>query len=135
MDSCDLTGLGRLKMIKNSGFTLVELVLVMAMLAVVGMMTIPQYVDASQQAQDQVKWEVAVALKNSHTRITDATNSVPTVKVLAESLNDTNAQAVSGGVLVQVDGESYTIPTYTNTLCNEPTRNSEDKVGCVGSIL
>ena len=43
-------------------------------------------------------------------------------------------KAVAGGIQVSVDGSSFTIPTYTNSLCNEPTHNVNDQVGCVGAI-
>ena len=116
---------------KSSGFTLIEAVLGMAMLAAIGIMTVPDFVVAAEGANAQAKWDISVTAKDSHNNISAQTGNIPTVNALAE---DISGKAVSGGVLVQVDGESYTIPTYANLLCNEPTQNVNEKVQCVGSI-
>ncbi len=116
---------------KSSGFTLIEAVLGMAMLAAIGMMTVPDFVVAAEATSAQAKWDMSVTAKNSHDDIATQTGSTPTVIALAEGVS---GKAVSGGVLVQVDGENYTIPTYSNLLCNEPTQNVNEKVRCVGSI-
>jgi type II secretory pathway pseudopilin PulG len=116
---------------KSSGFTLIETLLGMSMLAVVGMMTVPDFVVAADAASAQARWDMSVTAKNSHNDIATQTGSTPTVDALA---NGISGKAVSGGILVQVDGEDYTIPTYANSLCNEPTKNINEKVRCVGSI-
>lgn len=118
----------------NKGFTLIELVLVMAMLAMVGMMTVPQFVAAAEESHAQAKWDISVTAKNSHNAIADETGSAPTVIALAEYFPGESGQAVSGGILVKVDGEDYTIPTYANSLCNAPTRDVNERVACVGAI-
>ena len=116
---------------KSSGFTLIEAVLGMSMLAVIGMMTVPDFVVAADAASAQARWDMSVTAKNSHNDIATQTGSTPTVVALA---NGISGKAVSGGILVQVEGDDYTIPTYTNLLCNEPTKNINEKVRCVGSI-
>ena len=116
---------------KSSGFTLIEAVLGMAMLAVIGVMTVPDFVVAAEAANAQAKWDISVTAKNSHNDIATQTGSTPTVIALAEGVG---GKAVSGGVQVQVDGEDYTIPTYANLLCNEPTLHLNEEVRCVGSI-
>ena len=103
----------------------------MAMLAVIGMMTVPDFVVAAEAANAQAKWDISVIAKNSHNEIATQTGSKPTVDVLAEGIS---GKVVSGGILVKVDGEDHTIPTYANSLCNEPTKNINEKVRCVGSI-
>ena len=118
---------------KSAGFTLIELLLGMSMLAVIGMMSIPDFVVAAEAASAQAKWDISVTAKNSHDAFTAQKGDTPTVSALAKSLSD-GSKAVSGGILVQVDGEDYTIPTYTNSLCNEPTQNINEQVRCVGSI-
>jgi type II secretory pathway pseudopilin PulG len=116
---------------KSSGFTLIEAVLGMAMLAVIGVMTVPDFVVAADAASAQAKWNISVTAKNSHDVIATQTGNSPTVVALAEGVS---GKAVSDGILVQVDGDNFTIPTYTNLLCNKPTKNINEKVGCVGSI-
>jgi competence protein ComGC len=116
---------------KSSGFTLIEAVLGMAMLAVIGLMTVPDFVVAAEAASSQAKWDISVTAKNSHSNIATQTGSRPTVAALAKGIS---GKAVSGGILVEVNGEERTIPTYANLLCNEPTKNINEKVRCVGSI-
>ena len=116
---------------KSKGITLIETVLGMAMLAVIGVMTVPDFVVAADAANAQAKWDFSVTVKNSHIDIAVQTGSRPTVAVLADSIS---GKAVSGGILVQVDGEDHTIPTYANLLCNEPTKKISETVRCVGSI-
>lgn len=119
---------------KASGFTLIELVLVIAMLAVIGVMTVPDFVVAAEEASAQAKWDVSVAAKDSHNILNTQTGSSPTVLALAETLPGVSGKAVSGGIQVLVDGGNHTIPTYVNPLCNEPTQDVNEKVRCVGSI-
>ena len=116
---------------KLAGLTLIEVVLIMTILAVVGVMTIPQYVAAAEEAEAQARWDISVAAKDSRITLTEQTGSQPTVIALAEQ---TGGKAIAGGIQVTVDGNSHTIPTYTNSLCNEPTQNVNDRVGCVGAI-
>jgi len=118
----------------TNGFTLIEAVLGMAMLTVVGMMAVPQFVVAADEASAQARWDISVTAKNSSDKITAQTGEIPTVIALAESLPGGQGKAVAGGILVRVDGGNHIIPTYANALCNEPTSNIDDKVRCVGSI-
>jgi type II secretory pathway pseudopilin PulG len=119
---------------KSNGITLIETVLGMAMLTVIGMMAVPQFVVAADEASAQARWDISVMAKNSSDTITTQTGEIPTVMALAESLPAVNGKAVAGGILVRVDGGNHIIPTYANALCNEPTSKVDDKVRCVGSI-
>jgi len=119
---------------KLTGLTLIEAVLVMTIMAVVGVMTVPQYVAAADEASANAKWELSVAAKNSQGVLTEQTGSTPTVIALAEQLSGSGGIAVAGGIQVEVDGGMHTIPTYVNSLCNEPTRSVTDHVSCVGAI-
>ena len=119
----------------NRGFTFIELLLSLAVLGVVGVMTIPQYVDAAQHALDDAKWEKSVAVKNKFTEVALTRNKVPTVTVLAAYLPGETVKALPEGIRLMVDGEAYTIPTYSNSTCTILTKNVEEKILCVGSIL
>ena len=119
---------------KLAELTLIEVLIMMAIMATIGAMTVPQFVVAAEESGAQARWEVSVAAKNTRSAMTDQTGSLPTVVALADQLTSAGSKAIPGGIQVQVDGDSYTIPTYTNALCNEPTRNINDSVGCVGNI-
>ena len=127
-------GAGDNKMNKQEhGFTMIEMVLVLVTLGVVGMMAIPEYVDASQQALHQSKWQMSVSVKQAHEAMQSQQGALPSVESLAARLPA--AQPVAGGVVVQMDEESYTVPTYANSLCTVLTTSVNDQVGCVGDIL
>jgi len=119
---------------KLAELTLIEVIIMMAIVATVGAMTVPKFVVAAEESNAQMKWEVSVTAKNSRSNMADRTGKLPTVVALAEQLTTTGGKAIPGGIQVQVDGDSYTIPTYKNALCNEPTRSADDQVGCVGNI-
>lgn len=119
---------------KLTGLTLIEVVLIMTIMAVFGLMTVPQYVAAADEASADAKWEISVAAKNSQSALTEQTGNTPTVIALAEQLSGAGGMAVANGIQVKVDGDVHTIPTYTNSLCNKPTQTVNDQVGCVGAI-
>jgi len=119
---------------KLTGLTLIEMVLIMTIMAVVGVMTVPQYVAAADESSANAKWDISVAAKNSQSALTEQTGNAPTVIALAEQLSGAAGMAVTGGIQVEVGGDTHTIPTYVNSLCNEPTRSVTDHVGCVGAI-
>lgn len=116
----------------SRGFTFIELTLGLVILGVVGVMTVPRYVDAAQQEKDDLLWTQSVAVKNAHDAVMNK-GSVPSVADLVAEMPSA-ATAVAGGVQVQVSGEAYVVPTYANSLCTEPTKSVSDKVGCVGAI-
>ena len=119
---------------KMHGFTFVELVLGMAIVGFIGVLTVPRFVAAAEASQAQARWDITVSAKNARSHIVDQTGDKPTVIALADHMSATCGKAIAGGIQVSVDGEDVTIPTYTNSLCNVPTRSVNDQVACVGSI-
>jgi len=119
---------------QHCGFTFIELVLSITILGVVGVMTIPQYVDAAQQALDDAKWEQSVVVKDKFVEVAATRGESPTVAVLAASLPGEVVSALPQGIHLMVSGEAYTIPTYSNSICTTLTNSVEEKVLCVGSI-
>ncbi|MBL1276590.1 MAG: type II secretion system protein [Ectothiorhodospiraceae bacterium] len=114
------------------GFTFIEMMIGMVVIGVVGAMSIPTYVDASQQKKDDSLWQHSVAVKDAHDTLLER-GSVPSVADLAAHLPGRIA-AVAGGVKVEFSGVSYVVPTYTNGMCTIPTKSVDEAVGCVGAI-
>lgn len=127
-----VTGVNMFK--KLAELTLVEVVMMMAIVATIGAMTAPQFVVAADEAGAKARWNISVTAKDTRSTMARQSGTLPTVVALADQLSVAGGKAISGGIQVQVDGDSYTIPTYTNDLCNKPTRNVNDQVGCVGNI-
>jgi len=120
---------------KNSrGFSFIELMIGVVVLGVVASVSIPGYVNTAQQELDDALWAQSVSVKNIHDLVMSHGAS-PSVSYLAAGmLVSINSSAVASGVQVLVSGVSYVVPTYTNALCTEPTKNVSDKVQCVGAI-
>jgi prepilin-type N-terminal cleavage/methylation domain-containing protein len=116
----------------SRGFTFIELLIGMVLIGVVAAMAVPRYVDAAQQAKDDSLWTQSVAVKNAHDAAANQ-GGLPSVSRLASGVTG-NANAVAGGVQVQISGVTYVVPTYSNSMCTEPTKSVTDTVGCVGSI-
>jgi MSHA pilin protein MshA len=118
------------------GFTFIELIIGLVILGVVGVMAIPRYVDAAQQALDDSLWQQSVAVKNAHD-LAVSRGGLPSVAGLNATLTEmTGAQsdAMADGVQVRVAGKRYVVPTYSNPLCTQPTTTVDDTVRCVGAI-
>ena len=119
-------------MYNQKGMTFIELLIGMVLIGVVAAMAVPRYVDAAQQAKDDALWEKTVAVKDAHLAVTNKGAKPSVTDLIAEMPGE--AQAVAGGVQVQVSGEAIVIPTYSNSLCTEPTKSVSDTVGCVGAF-
>ena len=117
---------------KSRGFTFIELMLGMVIVGVVGAVAVPNYVNAAQEAKDDLLWEKSVTVKNTHD-ILVSQGTTPTVDDLAAGLMG-NYKAVVGGLQVELSGESFVVPTYANAMCTVPTQKVDETVGCVGSI-
>jgi prepilin-type N-terminal cleavage/methylation domain-containing protein len=118
----------------HQGFTLIELILTLTIFGVIGVMAIPHYLDASAQALIQAKWDKSGEVKAIHGTVTAVQQAYPSVQELAAQLPGEGAKARANGITLQIDGEAYTIPTYSNALCTRLTQSAEDAVGCVGTI-
>lgn len=116
----------------QKGMTFIELLIGMVLIGVVAAMAVPRYVDAAQQAKDDALWEQTVAVKNAHDAVTNK-GAFPSVADLASTMAG-GAVAVDGGVQVSVSGEAVVIPTYSNSMCTQPTKSVNDTVGCVGAV-
>lgn len=121
-------------MSKQNGFTLIELVMVIAVLGVLAAIAIPRFVDISGDALDASKKGMSGAVKSSHAIAIADLKTFPTVTQLATYVNGEGITAVATGVTVDIDGTTYTVPTYTDTGCVTATAAAGNTVQCVGSI-
>lgn len=118
----------------SRGFTLIELILVVLIFGVLGVLTIPSYLDESAQALMQAKWDKSGEVKSLHRELTETAADFPSVSRLAEQLPGSAGTPLADGIRLQIDGENYVIPTYRNTRCTELTTSVADTVSCVGTI-
>jgi MSHA pilin protein MshA len=123
---------------KQAGFTLIELVAVLVILALLGAMAVPRFVDMQSQALDAARNGTKNAVKSAHSLYIAENRSLPTVTNLAAYVTaDGAVSAVNNGVEVVIDTSSFVVQTYTDTTCTTLTTSTTGATGtvrCVGDI-
>lgn len=119
---------------KESGFTLIELVAVMVILALLGAMAVPRFVDVSSQALTAAQNGSLAGVRSGHAMAIADLRRLPTVNELATYVGGQNITASSTGIVIEINGTAYTVETYADTTCTAATITVENTVGCIGSI-
>jgi MSHA pilin protein MshA len=122
---------------KQAGFTLIELVAVLVILALLGAMAVPRFVDMQTQAMTAAKNGTENAVKSAHSLYIAENRALPTVTQLASYVTaDGAVTAANTGVQVIIDSQTFTVQTYTDTVCSAPniTAAPGNTVRCVGNI-
>jgi MSHA pilin protein MshA len=121
---------------KQAGFTLIELVAVLVILALLGAMAVPRFADIQADALGAAQDGSSNAVKSAHSIAIANLKQLPTVTELTDRVGGaaTNPTAVATGVQVTINGTNYVVPTYNNTTCDAATAATTDIVACVGNI-
>ena len=119
---------------KEAGFTLIELVAVLVILALLGAMAVPRFVDVTGQALTAAKNGSLAGVRAGHAMAIADLRTLPTVSELATYVGGPNITPVATGIQVKINNQNYTVLTYTNTTCTTPTQALTDFVGCIGDI-
>jgi len=126
---------------KQAGFTLIELVAVLVILALLGAMAVPRFVDMQSEALAAAKNGTRNAVKTAHSLYIAKNRAVPTVTQLAGAVTADGAigtAAGDAGITVVIDATTYTIATFQDPNCGTPTANTTpgttDLVQCIGAI-
>ena len=122
---------------KQGGFTLIELVAVLVILALLGAMAVPRFVDVSNDALVAAQNGSIAAVRTGHAMAIAELKTLPRLNQLINYVGGKNVAVEAGGtgIEVTINGTPYTVGTYTDTTCTTATAAATDLVGCVGSIL
>lgn len=120
---------------KQTGFTLIELVAVMVILALLGAMAVPRFADVRGSAVDAVVDGTKNAVKSAHSIAIAELKDFPSVTQLQGYIGgETAVTAVATGIEFNVAGDTYTVLTYTDSTCTTATAAAANQVRCVGSV-
>lgn len=122
---------------RQAGFTLIELVAVLVILALLGAMAVPRFSNLQDDALSAAKNGSTSAVKSAHSIAIAKLRTLPQIDELVNYVGGESPIApVAGGVQVTINGTNYVVPTYTDSTCTPAnvTTATTDLVGCVGSI-
>jgi MSHA pilin protein MshA len=122
---------------KHAGFTLIELVAVLVILALLGAMAVPRFVDVSNDALVAAQNGSVAAVRTGHAMAIAKLKRVPQLSELVTYVGGPNVivDPANKGIQVTINGTNYVVQTYTDTTCTAATGNAADPVNCVGNIL
>jgi len=121
---------------KNSGFTLIELVAVLVILALLGAMAVPRFTDVSADALTAAQNGSVAGVRSGHAMAIAKLKTLPQLSELIDYVGGPNVAvaADNSGIEVTINSVAYVVKTYTDTTCTTATANATDLVGCVGAI-
>lgn len=116
----------------QKGFTLIELVIVLVILGMLAAIVIPRYANLQTEALSAAQAAMSGSVKSSYAIYIAENKTNPTVTQLGANIQGGSAAAT--GIEVDIDGTTYTVPTYTDSACSSATTATTDTVACVGDI-
>lgn len=122
---------------KQTGFTLIELVMVIVIIGTLAAMAVPRFVDLQSSALTAAQEGTVGAVRSAFAISIAQKKGYPTVTDLAANVqtgSSGTATAAAKGIEVAINGATYTVKTHTDATCKTDTAAVADKVQCIGII-
>jgi len=120
--------------VSKSGFTLVELVLVLVIIGLLSAVAIPKYIEANNKKQISQENYASGSVRTAWVVAKADIKQKPSVTVLASYVQAEKVNVTNEGIMFQQNGKALLVPTFMDDNCTEPTHSPNDQVACVGSI-
>jgi MSHA pilin protein MshA len=123
---------------KQSGFTLIELVAVLVILALLGAMAVPRFGSIQQDAIGAAVDGTENAIKSAHSIGIANLRRAPQVGELSNYVGGQTPvapTAANDGIQFAINGDNWMVPTFTDATCLAGTGNATDPVLCVGNAV
>ena len=118
-----------------SGFTLVELVMVLVIIALLSAVAVPKYIEVNGERSVYEKRELSSKVKSALIIAKADIKRSPSVTDLVAYVQSDAVSAADTGVVFRKNGMVYTIPTYSDSKCSTLTSGMKDTVECVGEAF
>jgi len=122
---------------KQAGFTLIELVAVLVILALLGAMAVPRFTDVTEDAKTAAKNGSVAGVRSGHAMAIAKLKTLPELGQLETYVGGPNIAVAAdfSGIQVTINGTAYVVETFKDTTCSQATGAVDDPVGCVGDIV
>ncbi len=120
--------------VRQWGFTLVELAMVIVILGVLSAIAIPKYVALDSEALTAAQQNMIGAVKSALAITTVDLGRYPTMSELAANTQGVSSTSTMDnyGLAINIDGTSYVVPVYINFDCTARVALASHSVLCVG---